>query len=135
VTIDGGRFVFDTANEGLLRGMLPSLVHVASGDTSSWRVRFLLKMNERESLQPGPGSEFGIARLRELILVEILRNRSLRMSHQPAVSVSFIVYCCVRVRRYPASCAESEICVRDRCSVNGTQRVLIAAGSQLTKRR
>ena len=80
VTLHGGRFVFDTANEDLLTGMLPSLVHVAAGDTSSWRVRSLLKMNETESLQPGPGSEFIIGRLMELILVEILRSEALRVN-------------------------------------------------------
>ncbi|MBB5343889.1 AraC family transcriptional regulator [Tunturibacter empetritectus] len=78
VILRGGRFVFDTANEGLLTGLLPSLVHIAAGDTSSWRVRSLLKMNEAEYLQPGPGSEFVIARLMELILVEILRSEALR---------------------------------------------------------
>jgi len=41
-------------------------------------VRSLLKMNETESLQPGPGSEFIIVRLMELILVEILRIAALR---------------------------------------------------------
>ncbi len=80
VTLRGGRFVFDTANEDLLTGMLPSLVHVAAGDTSSWRVRSLLKMNETESLEPGAGSEFIIARLMELILVEILRSETLRVN-------------------------------------------------------
>ena len=79
VTLRGGRFVFDTANEDLLTGLLPALIHVAAGDTSSWRVRSLLKMNETESLQPGPGSKFIIARLMELILVEILRSEALRV--------------------------------------------------------
>lgn len=77
VTLRGGRFVFDTANEGLLTGLLPSLVRVAAEDISSWRVRSLLKMNETESLRPGPGSEFVVGRLMELILVEILRGESL----------------------------------------------------------
>jgi AraC-like DNA-binding protein len=80
VTLRGGRFVFDTANDDLLTGLLPSMVHVAAGETSSWRVRSLLKMNETESLQPGPGSEFIIARLMELILVEILRSEALRVN-------------------------------------------------------
>ena len=82
VILHGGRFVFDTANEDLLTGLLPSLVHVAAGDTSSWRVRSLLKMNETESLQPGPGSEFIIMRLMELILVEILRSEALRVNQE-----------------------------------------------------
>jgi AraC-like DNA-binding protein len=82
VTLHGGRFVFDTANEDLLTGLLPSLVHVAADDTSSWRVRSLLKMNETESLQPGAGSEFIIARLMELILYEILRGESLGVNQE-----------------------------------------------------
>ena len=76
VTLRGGRFVFDTANEALLWDLLPSLLHVAADDTSSWRVRSLLKLNEMETLQPGPGSEFLIARLMELILVEMLRRQT-----------------------------------------------------------
>ena len=74
VTLQGGRFVFDTANEGLLSGLLPSLVHIGSGDTSSWRIRSLLRMNQAESTCPGAGSEFITRRLMELILVEILRS-------------------------------------------------------------
>ena len=92
MNLHGGRFVFDTANEDLLTGLLPSLVHVAAGDTHSWRVRSLLKMNETESLQPGPGSEFIIVRLMELILVEILRSAALRVNQEytgcsPALSI------------------------------------------------
>ena len=82
VTLRGGKFVFDTANENLLTGLLPSLVHVATGDTSAWRVRSLLKMNEMESLQLGPGSEFVIVRLMELILLEILRSDTLRVDQE-----------------------------------------------------
>ncbi len=82
VTLHGGRFVFDTANENLLTGLLPSLIHVAAADTSSWRVRSLLQMNQAESLKPGPGSEFIIVRLMELILVEILRAEALRVNRK-----------------------------------------------------
>ncbi len=76
VTLRGGRFVFDTANEHLLTGLLPSLVHIPAGDTASARLRSLLGINETESLTPGPGSEFIITRLMELILVELLRSSS-----------------------------------------------------------
>ncbi|CAN5453729.1 AraC family transcriptional regulator [soil metagenome] len=81
VTLRGGRFVFDTANESLLWELLPPL-HVAADDTSSWRVRSLLKLNEMETLQPGPGSEFLIARLMELILVEMLRRETPTSDHR-----------------------------------------------------
>ena len=80
VSLRGGRFVFDTANEGLLTGLLPPLVRVAAGDTSSSRVQSLLQMNEKESLHPGPASEFMIVRLMELILVEILRGEAIRVN-------------------------------------------------------
>lgn len=76
VTLLGRRFVFDMANESLLWELLPSLLHVAADHTSSWRVRPLLKLNEMEMLQPRPGSEFLIAQLMELILVEMLRRET-----------------------------------------------------------
>lgn len=81
VTLRGGRFLFDTANETLLTGLLPSLVHIPGNDTSSPRIRALMSMNEAESSHSGPGSEFVVARLMELILVEILRGA--RLSAQP----------------------------------------------------
>ena len=78
----GGRFVFDTTNEELLTGLLPTLVHVAYDDTSSWRLQSLLKLNESESVQPGPGSDFILTRLVEVILVEILRQEALRVGRE-----------------------------------------------------
>jgi AraC-like DNA-binding protein len=82
VTLHGGRFVFATANEDLLAGLLPPLVHIRADDTPSWRVRSLLKMNQAESLAPGAGSSFIIVRLMELILVEILRNEALKLDRE-----------------------------------------------------
>ena len=70
----GGRFVFDTANEQLLTGLLPEVIHIAATADCANRLRSLLRMNEAESAQPGPGSDFVIARLMELVLVEILRG-------------------------------------------------------------
>lgn len=78
VVVRGGRFVFDTASEDLLIDLLPQLIHVVAGEASSDRTRALLAMNEAESLTPGPGSEFVIARLMELLLVELLRGEALR---------------------------------------------------------
>ena len=75
VTLHGGRFVFDKANENLLTAMLPELVHIRAEDTTSWRVHSLLKMNQAESGAPRTGSAFIIGRLMELILVEVLRNQ------------------------------------------------------------
>jgi AraC-like DNA-binding protein len=76
VTLHAGKFVFDTANEDLLMGMLPSLVHIEAGEAALDRVRSLVAMNEMEARQPGPASEFIIVRLVELILVEILRSKA-----------------------------------------------------------
>lgn len=74
VILRGGRFVFDAANEDLVAGLMPSFVHIANDDTSSWRVRTLLSLNLSESSQPGAASDFVITRLMELIFVEILRG-------------------------------------------------------------
>ncbi|WP_446745371.1 AraC family transcriptional regulator [Silvibacterium acidisoli] len=82
VILHGGRFDFDTANEDLLTSMLPPLVHVAAEDTSSSRVRSLMQMNHDESEASGPGSAYIIARLMELILIEILRGESLRVGKE-----------------------------------------------------
>ncbi len=75
VSIHGGRFVFDTESEALLTGSLPALMHVVPGEVSSDRVRMLLALNQSESAAPGPGSEFVVGRLVELLLVELLRSK------------------------------------------------------------
>ena len=78
VSLRGGRFVFDAANENLLTRLLPSLVHVRADYPSSARIRLLMQMNETESLRPGPGGAFIVARLMEVILVEIVRCETFR---------------------------------------------------------
>lgn len=83
VTLHAGKFVFNKANKDLLMGLLPSLVHLARDDASSERVRSLLTMNEMEARSPGPGSEFIIVRLVELLLVEILRSKTLQLGQEP----------------------------------------------------
>ena len=82
VTLHGGRFVFDTANENLLTSLLPPVVHVPAADVSMGRIHALLQMNAAESARPRPGGEFVIGRLMELILVELLRTESLRAENQ-----------------------------------------------------
>lgn len=79
VTLHAGKFLFDTANEDLLSGLLPSLVHVAAGETSLGRIQSLLKMTDLEARQPGPASQFIIVRLVEVILIEILRSKDTRL--------------------------------------------------------
>ena len=77
VVVRGGRFVFGAADAKLLTGLFPPLVHVVAGESSSDRVRTLLAINEAESVEPGPGSPFVLARLMELLLAELFRSRSL----------------------------------------------------------
>ena len=84
VVVRGGRFVFGTANEKLLTGLLPSLVHVVSRGVRSERVRTLLALNEVESRVPGRGSAFMVARSMELLLVELLRDETLAAQPSPA---------------------------------------------------
>ena len=74
VTVRGGRFVFNASNEELLVNLLPPLLHVALSETTSPRILALLSMNEAENNAPGPGSDFIVARLMELLLVELLRS-------------------------------------------------------------
>ena len=81
----GGRFVFDTANEQLLTGLLPDVLHIAATADCADRLRTLLRMNEAESTQPRPGSDFMIARLMELVLVEILRGYALPDALKPGL--------------------------------------------------
>ncbi len=77
VIIRGGRFVFDTANEEFLLHLLPPLVHISLSTTKSARILALLSMNEAENEEPGPGSDFVVARLMELLFVELLRGKAL----------------------------------------------------------
>jgi len=74
VTLHAGKFLLERANEDLLAGLFPPVIHIAAGDGSLGTVRTLLAMNEMEARQPGPASEFVIVRLVELVLVEILRT-------------------------------------------------------------
>ena len=82
VKLQGGRFLFDTANEEMLTGLLPQVVHVRAADAAMQRIHTLLDMNATESAEPRPGSDFVVARLMELILIELLRSESLRAEQQ-----------------------------------------------------
>ncbi len=74
VLLQGGKFLFDTANEQLLLPILPAIILIRSSASSSSRIRTLLALNAEESLQPLPGKEFVVSRLMEVILVELLRT-------------------------------------------------------------
>jgi AraC-like DNA-binding protein len=75
ITLHAGKFLVERANETLLAGLFPPLIHISSNDASLGRVRSLLTLSEMEARQPGPASEFIVTRLVELILVEILRTK------------------------------------------------------------
>ena len=82
VSLNGGKFVFDTANSDLITDFLPPLVYISSSDNSSQRMQSLLAMNRDECLHPGPGKELVIKRLMELTLVEILRNHTFKIDQK-----------------------------------------------------
>ncbi len=77
VLLRGGRFLFDTANENLLTALMPPLVHIATANRSE-RIRMLLQMNASEAAAAEPGRDFVMARLMELLFVDILRDQRLR---------------------------------------------------------
>lgn len=73
VSLHMGKFLFSTANEDLLTGLLPPIVQIPSHSPKLHRLHNLLTLMETEGRDPGPASEFIIVRLVELALVEILR--------------------------------------------------------------
>ncbi len=80
--VRGGRFVFELIHQPLLMELMPTLIHISRDDSSSWRVQSLLKLVETESIQHGPGNDFIVTRLIEVILVELLRQESLRLTQE-----------------------------------------------------
>jgi AraC-like DNA-binding protein len=75
--VRGGKFVFDSADEQLLTSLLPPLIHIASNSTSARRVQTLLAMNAEEAATPKAGGQFVMARLMEVLLIDLLRDQSL----------------------------------------------------------
>lgn len=73
ISLHMGKFLFSTANEDLLTGLLPPIVQIPSRSPKLHRLHNLLTLMESEGRDPGPASEFIIIRLVELALVEILR--------------------------------------------------------------
>ncbi|MBB3148426.1 AraC-like DNA-binding protein [Phyllobacterium trifolii] len=73
ISLHMGKFLFSTANENLLTGLLPPIVQIPSRSPKLHRLHNLLTLMESEGRDPGPASEFIIIRLVELALVEILR--------------------------------------------------------------
>lgn len=77
ISLHMGKFLFSSANEDLLTGLLPPIVHIPSRSPKLHRLHNLLSLMESEGRDPGPASEFIIVRLVELALVEILRTPAL----------------------------------------------------------
>lgn len=73
ISLHMGKFLFSTANEDLVTGLLPPVVQIPSRSPRLHRLHTLLTLMESEGRDPGPASEFIILRLVELALVEILR--------------------------------------------------------------
>ncbi|NRP89214.1 RCS-specific HTH-type transcriptional activator RclR [Ensifer adhaerens] len=82
ISLHMGKFLFSTANEDLLTGLLPPIVQIPSRSPKLHRLHNLLTMMESEGRDPGPASEFIIVRLVELALVEILRMPASGLSEQ-----------------------------------------------------
>lgn len=75
ISLHMGKFLFSSANEDLLTGLLPQMVRISSRSPKLRRIHSLLSLLESEGREPGPGSEFIMVRLVELALIEILRMR------------------------------------------------------------
>jgi AraC-like DNA-binding protein len=69
VRIQGGYFVFGSADSGLLLSLLPGLIHVRGVDRLSTLVTLLVE----EAAFDRPGRDLVLARLVEILLVEALR--------------------------------------------------------------
>lgn len=82
ISLHMGKFLFSTANEDLLTGLLPLIVQIPSRSPKLHRLHNLLTLMESEGRDPGPASEFIIIRLVELALVEILRMSTSNLPQQ-----------------------------------------------------
>jgi AraC-like DNA-binding protein len=72
----GGNFELDSANRGLLGGLLPTLVHIQASDPAAGRLKRMIDSIVEEWLADRPGREVVVDRLIEVLLVEALRFRS-----------------------------------------------------------
>jgi hypothetical protein len=71
----GGNFELDSANRGLLGGLLPTLVHIQASDPAAGRLKRMIDSIVEEWLADRPGREVVVDRLIEVLLVEALRFR------------------------------------------------------------
>jgi AraC-like DNA-binding protein len=70
----GGHFSFDSANAGLLAGLLPPMVRIRSADPGAGRLKQLLDLIDDEAFADRPGRSLVIERLLEIMLVEVTRR-------------------------------------------------------------
>ncbi|MDW8845048.1 AraC family transcriptional regulator [Erwinia sp. MMLR14_017] len=82
VVLHAGKFVFDTTNQDLLIGLLPSLLLVERDHAFEANIHTLMAMSWAEANAQRPGREFVMARLVELLLVDILRAATLPGVHR-----------------------------------------------------
>jgi AraC-like DNA-binding protein len=72
----GGYFELDSANRGLLGGLLPTLVHIQASNPAAGRLGRMIDAIIEEALADRPGRDLVVDRLIEVLLVEALRFRS-----------------------------------------------------------
>src|SRR5258708_20231958 len=69
----GGNFELDSANRGLLGGLLPTLVHIQASDPAAGRLKRMIDSIVEEWLADRPGREVVVDRLIKVLLGEALR--------------------------------------------------------------
>jgi AraC-like DNA-binding protein len=72
----GGYFELDFVNRSLLRGLLPTLVHIQASDPAARRLKRTIDSIVEEAVANRPGRDLVVDRLIEVLLVEALRFRS-----------------------------------------------------------
>jgi AraC-like DNA-binding protein len=74
VRIVGGHFDFDSANAELLTTFLAPIVHIRSGGSDDdGRLNRVFQMIDAEATMEGPGQTAVLARLVEIVLIELMR--------------------------------------------------------------
>ena len=72
----GGLILCDPANEDLLLGLLPRIVHVRAADAAGARLQNLVALVREEAAALQPGRDAMLSRLIELLLIETLRREA-----------------------------------------------------------
>lgn len=77
----GGVILCDPINAELLSEMMPRLVHVSAADGVGARLGTLVSLIRDEAALAGPGSDFILPRLIEVLLIETLRREAATLPH------------------------------------------------------